>query len=53
LICGVHALVLILGYFLKGLPQAAGLLIIFVIMLVTVFVFQRLKMPELPSIVNS
>ena len=49
LICGVHAVVLALGYFLKEVPQLAGLAILLIIMLVMVFVFQRMKMPQLNS----
>jgi len=45
IICGVHALVLALGYFLKDLPQAGGLLVLFALMLLMVLVFQRLKVP--------
>lgn len=46
LICGLHALIVIIGYFLKDMHQWAGLLILFFIMLVTVFIFQRLKVPK-------
>jgi UDP-N-acetylmuramyl pentapeptide phosphotransferase/UDP-N-acetylglucosamine-1-phosphate transferase len=46
IICGVHALILAIGYFLKDVTQLAGLLILFLLMLVTVFVFQRLKVPQ-------
>jgi UDP-N-acetylmuramyl pentapeptide phosphotransferase/UDP-N-acetylglucosamine-1-phosphate transferase len=46
LICGVHAVVLVVGYFLKDLPQIAGLFILFLIMLIVVFIFQRIRMPE-------
>jgi UDP-N-acetylmuramyl pentapeptide phosphotransferase/UDP-N-acetylglucosamine-1-phosphate transferase len=45
LICGVHALVLALGYFLKDLPQVAGLSVLLVLLLIMVLVFQRLKVP--------
>lgn len=44
-ICAVHAFVLMMGYLLKPLPQIAGLFILLGIMLVTVFVFQRLEAP--------
>lgn len=56
LICGVHALVVVIGYFLKDLHQWAGLLILFVILFITVFIFQRLKVPkkeEVPSAVST
>lgn len=54
LICAVHGLVLITGYFLKNLRQEIGLLILFAIMLVTAYFFQRLRLPfsakkELPA----
>jgi UDP-GlcNAc:undecaprenyl-phosphate/decaprenyl-phosphate GlcNAc-1-phosphate transferase len=45
LLCGVHAIVLVLGYFLKEISQIAGLFILFLIMLITVFVFQRVRVP--------
>ena len=46
LICFVHGLMLALGYFLKDLPQAVGLLLLFGIMLLMVYVFQRLRVPQ-------
>jgi len=46
LLCGVHALVLVTGYFLKDLPQFAGMLVLGFIMLITISVFQRLRVPE-------
>lgn len=46
LLCGVHALVLIVGYFLKNISQIAGVLILTAMMFVTVFVFQRMKAPQ-------
>ena len=45
LLCGVHALVLILGYFLKDLPQIGGLIVLISLMLITILIFQRLKPP--------
>ena len=51
IICGVHALVLILGYFLKGVPQLVGLAILLVLMLLMVLIFQRMKYPE-PSVLT-
>lgn len=44
-LCGVHALILVAGYFLKEIPQFAGLLVLFLIMLVTILIFQKLKLP--------
>lgn len=46
LLCGVHAVVLVLGYFLKDFPQILGLLILLLLMLLTALVFQRLRVPE-------
>jgi UDP-GlcNAc:undecaprenyl-phosphate GlcNAc-1-phosphate transferase len=46
MICGVHALVLIVGYLLKDLPQFVGFSILLLIMLATVVIFQKIKMPE-------
>lgn len=46
LICGVHALVLTVGYFLKDISQLLGMFILLVIMLVTVLVFQRIRVPQ-------
>src|SRR5206468_5067154 len=46
LICCVHAVVLILGFFLKNLPQIWGIMILFLFLLMTTWIFQRLKVPE-------
>ncbi len=46
LLCGVHAVVLVLGYFLKDISQALGLLILLLLMLLTTLAFQRLRVPE-------
>jgi UDP-GlcNAc:undecaprenyl-phosphate/decaprenyl-phosphate GlcNAc-1-phosphate transferase len=46
LICGVHALVLIAGFFLKNVRQEIGVVILFTIMLISVLFFQRLRLPE-------
>ena len=46
LLCGVHALVLILGYFLKDVSLIGGLIILLLIMFLTILVFQKLKVPE-------
>ena len=45
LICGVHALLLTAGYFLKTVPQIGSLLILVSFMLMMVFIFRRLKVP--------
>ena len=46
ILCGVHALVLILGYLLKDVSSNVGLLILFLIMFLTIVIFQRLKLSE-------
>jgi UDP-N-acetylmuramyl pentapeptide phosphotransferase/UDP-N-acetylglucosamine-1-phosphate transferase len=46
LLCGVHAVILVLGYFLKGISQLGGLLILFLVMLITITLFQKLKAPK-------
>ena len=46
IICCVHALFLIIGYFLKDIPQLTGVLILTACMTVTILIFQRLKVPE-------
>lgn len=46
LICAVHALLLIVGYFLKNVPQIVGVLILLAIMFLTILVFQRMKLPQ-------
>jgi len=43
ILCAVHAIVLITGYFLKYLPQIAGLSVLCFIMFITVLIFQRVK----------
>ncbi len=44
LICFIHGGVLALSYFLKGVSQELGLLILFACMLVVTFVFRRLQL---------
>lgn len=46
LICGMHAIVLIIGYFLKDISQIAGLVILLMIMILTILIFQRMRLPE-------
>ena len=46
MICAAHALVLVLGYFLKDIPLLAGLGILIAFMLLVVYIFQRLRIPE-------
>ncbi|MFL5773436.1 MAG: glycosyltransferase family 4 protein [Flavisolibacter sp.] len=43
MICGVHAIVLVIGYFLKDVSQLAGFAIILVVLLAMVVVFQRIR----------
>jgi UDP-N-acetylmuramyl pentapeptide phosphotransferase/UDP-N-acetylglucosamine-1-phosphate transferase len=45
MICGLHALVLIVCYFLKNLPQFAGFCILLAMMLLMVLLFQKMKLP--------
>ena len=45
LICAAHGLILIAGYFLKNIRQEIGIGILFGLMLFTIFVFQRLRLP--------
>ena len=45
LICGVHAVILTLGYFLRDVTQFAGFLILLMMMLITVLIFQKIKPP--------
>ncbi|HEU4472121.1 MAG TPA: MraY family glycosyltransferase [Flavisolibacter sp.] len=53
LICGLHALVLALGYFLKNIPQIAGLAVLLCIMLASVFIFQRIRVPQTAGTVST
>lgn len=46
LLCVVHGGILILGYFLKNIRQEWGLIILFLTMLIVVFFFQRLRVPQ-------
>ena len=55
LICCLHAFLLVMGYFLKRVPQFAGFFILLGIMLLAIFIFQRMKPPHEeanPVIVN-
>ncbi len=45
ILCTVHAIVLILGYFLKDISQIGGLMILFAMMLLTVFIFKKMRVP--------
>jgi UDP-GlcNAc:undecaprenyl-phosphate/decaprenyl-phosphate GlcNAc-1-phosphate transferase len=46
ILCGVHAAVLIVGYCLKDMSLLGGLSILFLIMLLTILVFQKLPAPH-------
>jgi len=46
LICTMHGCLLVLAYFLKSLPQEAGLAILLLSMFLIVFLFKLLKMPQ-------
>jgi UDP-GlcNAc:undecaprenyl-phosphate/decaprenyl-phosphate GlcNAc-1-phosphate transferase len=46
IICGVHAIILVTGYFLKDVSQATGLLILLLMMLLTVMLFKKIRMPQ-------
>lgn len=46
ILCGVHALVLVLGYFLKDISQFSGLAVLIFVMLITILIFQKMKAPE-------
>lgn len=50
IICCVHAALLIIGYFLKDVPQLAGLCILIFLMLTTVLIFQRLRIRSEQSV---
>jgi UDP-GlcNAc:undecaprenyl-phosphate/decaprenyl-phosphate GlcNAc-1-phosphate transferase len=45
LICAAHGIILIAGYFLKNIRQEIGVLILFLLMLLIVAFFQRLRLP--------
>lgn len=50
LICGTHACILVLAYFLKNTRQEIGALILFACMLIIVLVYQRLKVPVVAAV---
>lgn len=53
LICGCHAVVLVLGFFLKTVSQLYGLFILLGVMLLMVFVFQKLQIIDRHKKLNS
>jgi len=46
ILCGVHAVVLVVGYFLKSISQFGGVLVLFAIMFITVLTFQKLPFSQ-------
>lgn len=46
ILCGVHALVLVLGYFLKNVSPLSGLAVLMALMFVTIVIFQKLSVPN-------
>lgn len=46
LLCTIHGLVLLLSYFLKDVPQEAGFAVLLLCMLLTAFIFERIKVPH-------
>jgi UDP-GlcNAc:undecaprenyl-phosphate/decaprenyl-phosphate GlcNAc-1-phosphate transferase len=46
IICTLHASILLTGYFLKELNLYAGILILISMMLIAIYVFQRLRVPQ-------
>lgn len=53
LLCGVHAVVLVLGYFLKDVPQLGGLVVLLLLMLLTIKLFRNLSFHNLNPKVNA
>lgn len=43
LLCGVHAVVLVLGYFLKDVSETGGLVILLLTMILTTIIFQKMS----------
>jgi UDP-GlcNAc:undecaprenyl-phosphate GlcNAc-1-phosphate transferase len=46
ILCGVHAIVLAVGYFLKDISLLGGLLVLVTIMALTIIIFQKLPVPH-------
>jgi UDP-GlcNAc:undecaprenyl-phosphate GlcNAc-1-phosphate transferase len=46
LLCGFHALFLAVGYFLRSLPQWAGLLVLLLLLLAMTLLFARIRPPQ-------
>jgi intracellular septation protein A len=44
LICTVHGLILILGFFSQYLQQEAGIVLLLIAMLLVIFLFKRMKL---------
>jgi UDP-GlcNAc:undecaprenyl-phosphate GlcNAc-1-phosphate transferase len=52
LICTVHGIVLLTSYFLKNLSQETGSLVLLFYMLITAFIFKRIKVPHYTEAVS-
>jgi UDP-GlcNAc:undecaprenyl-phosphate/decaprenyl-phosphate GlcNAc-1-phosphate transferase len=52
IICTLHACLLLTGYFLKHLDLHTGIMVLSAIMLFSVFIFQKLKLPQKPGTVS-
>lgn len=46
ILCGVHAAILSIGYFLKDVSQSSGLLILFLFMFFTILIFRKIRLSE-------
>ena len=52
LICGLHAVMMVTGYFMKNLHQWASLLILFAMFMLAVLIFQKLRVPKAAELVS-
>ncbi|HVK97163.1 MAG TPA: MraY family glycosyltransferase [Flavisolibacter sp.] len=46
LICGIHAIIVVIGYFLKDVHQLVSLALLSIIMGITTYVFSKMKVPQ-------
>jgi UDP-GlcNAc:undecaprenyl-phosphate/decaprenyl-phosphate GlcNAc-1-phosphate transferase len=53
LMCGVHALILLLGYFLKDVPQLLGFFILTLMMFLVVLFFSRLRPSQRKTVTSN
>lgn len=44
-LCGIHAVMLALGFYLKGVSQLTGFVVLVLVLFVVVIIFQRLRAP--------